>query len=272
MAKPQRKCIFCGDGKLSKEHVWPEWMQAYVPKGTSDTHIRRSYATSRSNPKIKGIIKDKSYQGNVSTIQLKVVCERTCNNGWMGKLEEACKPILIPLLVGDPTVLNQASQAILAAWIAMKVMVCEASDIADAATTHAERTYVMQNQRAPDTWQIWIARHKGRVWRNGYMRHAVTLGSRIEGKLTPFNNSYAKNTQTVTLGMGQLVIHVIATSYPKLHAALTYGAASRLTQIFPFKQAVFWPPGTALLDPEIEFLCTMLDRYLANLSWAAGPD
>jgi hypothetical protein len=97
------RCIFCGFvGKLSKEHIWPQWSFKYVPKGSNTVHTRGVFVSSKSTPKIKGAKSVKQHNGTVSTIRLQVVCPRNCNGGWMSVLETRVKPVLVPLMLGQP--------------------------------------------------------------------------------------------------------------------------------------------------------------------------
>src|SRR5262245_26970593 len=62
----------------------------------------------------------KFISGDPQSRRVKNVCRR-CNNGWMSVLQEHTKPIIIPLLKGDTTLLNSDRQNTLATWAAMTV-------------------------------------------------------------------------------------------------------------------------------------------------------
>ncbi len=117
--------------------------------GHSSTFRRREYETYQGPcsklegfSKIKGLRKIKQHNGSVSTIQLRVVCRIRCNSGWMSALETRAKPILIPLMLGQPLVMSSDDQRILARWFALKVMVAEFSEREIIATPQSERDHL----------------------------------------------------------------------------------------------------------------------------------
>src|SRR5215470_8426916 len=143
MSKNRKRCIFCGGFRLSKEHLFSKWTYALVPNSPTDTHVRGHFTSSRGNPSVIEEREVKSYQGNVNTIRLRVVC-KTCNNGWMSREDKEIKPILSALILCQPISLDEAAQLKLATWIAMKAMVAEQSRPDDAACIQDERTSLGQ--------------------------------------------------------------------------------------------------------------------------------
>jgi hypothetical protein len=135
------KCIFCGSGGMSKEHVWSEWTYELVPKLKDAGHQRVVMKSSKHNPHITGVASDRTYQGATNTIKIKCVCERDCNNGWMSRMETAAKPILTPLILGQPAIVSKDEARTVAAWAAMKMMVTEFSIPEDVVSTQQERTH-----------------------------------------------------------------------------------------------------------------------------------
>jgi hypothetical protein len=65
---------------------------------------------SKSSPNIWGVEKTKKYHGGVNTTKIKAVCPTRCNNGWMRLVENATKPILTHLILGQPAVLSKEAQ------------------------------------------------------------------------------------------------------------------------------------------------------------------
>ena len=95
------RCIFCGDAppeKLTGEHVFPRWSHQYLPEET-----QKNYDSLRGISNPHG---SKHYEikrpGDIRHWTVKCVCGSRCNNGWMRRdIEDAAKPILIPLITGD---------------------------------------------------------------------------------------------------------------------------------------------------------------------------
>ena len=87
-----RKCIFCGtEGNLSKEHLWPDWLSKLYLRKDSESHTfgSKSYLNKKE-------VRDGTYSrpGHLFSLKNRVVCV-TCNNGWMSRVEEETKPILL---------------------------------------------------------------------------------------------------------------------------------------------------------------------------------
>jgi hypothetical protein len=188
----------------------------------------------------------------------------------MGSLETKAKPILIPLLLGEATVLGQERQATLAAWICLKAMICECADLDDVASTQADREHLMRTLTPPGTWKIWIGQVNGRSWRSAFSRHAVTLGEIVNGKPQPPGGSLAKNTQTITFGIGGLFVHIIATTVPEFEFALPYQTLRHLRQIWPYEKGVFWPTGSIFSDGGADYVAGGFERFMKTLKWTAG--
>ena len=69
-----RKCAFCPSNKLSKEHIWSDWINKCLPP-TEYTFRRRD-----ENGEYK------YWQSSELNFKARVVC-KPCNNGWMSSLE-----------------------------------------------------------------------------------------------------------------------------------------------------------------------------------------
>lgn len=112
--KPERgdspKCLFCGtEGNLTREDAWPEWLLDLftLEHGRTGTEWRFS--------------KERYYEERILVphrpprLRRKIVC-KPCNEGWMSGLEQAAKPILAPMIVGETRELSMADQKIIGAW------------------------------------------------------------------------------------------------------------------------------------------------------------
>ena len=88
---------------MSKEHIFPEWMQKYF--STSDVWGNNFRIVDDFGPfgkrKNQRIEKGPLHKfGNPLAQKLKVVCQK-CNNGWMSVQQQRIKPLLVPLLKGE---------------------------------------------------------------------------------------------------------------------------------------------------------------------------
>jgi hypothetical protein len=129
MPRPQRFCIFCGRPGLTREHVWADWLKKYIPKNEiNHTSFSATLHPTRSD------FRRKKVAGDLRSRRLRVVC-RSCNNGWMSRLQERAKPLLLPLIKGESTAFTYDEQELLAAWITMSIMVAEQFDPYKAVST-----------------------------------------------------------------------------------------------------------------------------------------
>jgi hypothetical protein len=60
----------------------------------------------------------RTFRGRTFGLQLRKVC-RSCNGGWMGRLESQAKPVLTPMILGrQQSTLSIDDQATIANWVA----------------------------------------------------------------------------------------------------------------------------------------------------------
>lgn len=108
-------CVFCGGAGLTKEHVWPSWLK---------------YVFYMAGPEIVHELLDRNGQlvrlrRSVSLdAQVRRVCG-DCNNGWMSRMEDATRPVLEPLIRGEPITLSADHQEVLAKWLTKTGMMLE---------------------------------------------------------------------------------------------------------------------------------------------------
>jgi hypothetical protein len=103
-------CLACGitSSPPSREHVFAQWLLDAL--GGISMNFYRRHGDGRREIHRKTI--------NLRSFTLKRICE-DCNNGWMCRLEEALKPILLPLLKGAKHLeaLDEDERRILAKWL-----------------------------------------------------------------------------------------------------------------------------------------------------------
>jgi hypothetical protein len=265
------RCIFCERKDLSREHVWPVWMHELIRKEGLGKHIQRLVSTSPSSPNISGEKYSIERQGAVTTVELKAVCERHCNNGWMSGLETKVIPILTPLLLGQPFALGKYHQEILATWIAMKLMVCEFSVPEDVVTPPLERSLLM-GRRLPSTiTKIWIGCYQGSFWSSAYERHAALIGwGNASGPLPLPKDAPAKNIQSQTLGIGKLLVQTIGTTVGGVDFNSPKLPNNPLRQIWPYERNFLWPTGQPIIDPQVRLMASGLDQFMRRLPFSPG--
>jgi hypothetical protein len=113
-------CIFCDErGPRSVEDINPRWM---VTELGGVGPIRTDHFTH-----VPGmpVAKRTSTHGSMATLKVPNVCV-TCNGGWMSVLEDATKPILLPLVRGQSQSLTIDACRQLAAWGQLKCITLDA--------------------------------------------------------------------------------------------------------------------------------------------------
>ena len=235
IARSPGRCIFCGNGKLTAEHFWPEWASSLLPNGRELSYYDFASKFDRTTGRVD-VTKNYKRQGSVTTKRLRVVCA-PCNNGWMSQLESGAKPILSPMAKGAKLAITPEMQEKLATWIALKVMVAEHNIIKEVVSDETVRHKFRNDRVVPEGFQIWILRCGAPRWRSRYHRYAAHLSV----SSSPAESTDRKNTQGVTFGFGEALIAVLHTRVPGLTLDL------RIAEPFGLK---LWPlPGGHLEWP-----------------------
>jgi hypothetical protein len=126
-----------------------------------DTHMSRTTTWGKGKTgSLYAMPIIKNHHGHSGSKRLKVVC-RTCNNGWMSRMENRTRPILMRLIQGIPHRLSSFDQAILAAWTAKTIMVAEFGYPHAIAIPDVERLRMYAATEVQENWAIWIADYKG---------------------------------------------------------------------------------------------------------------
>ena len=193
-------CLFCQEsGKLTKEHIFPNWLRNYIPRNTQHTRHVTSYVGQRSLSAGKV-----NRPGNIHSQRLRVVCA-SCNNGWMSELQSRAKPHLIPLIDGSWSKLDDTACKTLAAWTAMFCTVWEQADPRSAEIPVEHRKHLSKKSECPQDWHVWIARHHAQDQDPGMANHFGFKGFRS-------NTHYS--IQTTGFTVGQLFIQAFMATPP----------------------------------------------------------
>lgn len=174
MPKPPRQCIFCGEGNLSDEHVFPRWMKS-VPSDVE--HSFHALGRLNINKKQYQLSKGKLNRPGKSVNQkLRVICLK-CNNEWGSALQKKIKEIIGPIVFEGvfPDDLHE-SKSVIARWCALSGMVFETVDQKTITSTPDERRTVRTDGIAPRNWGVWLASLKRAVSEPSHARRAFFIG------------------------------------------------------------------------------------------------
>ncbi|WP_216898412.1 hypothetical protein [Nocardia alni] len=111
----KKTCAFCGvPSRLTEEHIFGDWLRKLGYNGEGLREIGDPPIVQRGGPFTK---------------KVKIVCA-SCNNGWMSRLEQDTKPLLIRLFRshGRSIPLETDAQLTLARWAFKTAVVCAYSD------------------------------------------------------------------------------------------------------------------------------------------------
>lgn len=262
----QGRCIFCGGGNLSKEHFWPEWAAPLLPSYPINQHVEHSFTSVDKRRRDTLAIRNKP--GNAWTKKLRVVCE-VCNNGWMSSLETSVQPLLTPLIKGERSTISEAHGLTIARWIALKALVAEHNIRGDAVATDEQRQAFRATLALPDHFRIWLGRCGVDGWQTAYWRHACTL-SRLS-EVRPAHRF--KNTQTVTFGIGELLVTAFHTTADGLNFTFKHEQGTMMTALLPFPGQIRWPASKILSSSEAASIAHSLDTFIRSdrVAWRILP-
>lgn len=148
-----RKCIFCeANNANSREHFYSGWMHDLLPLGPQGSYTGEIID---EHPKTREVSRhDKRLKpGELYTKKMKVVCG-TCNNEWMSGIEEAARPLLVPIIKGEAITLDADQLKLVAQWATLKAIVCEHDNRGTEVTPQAERTAFMAEGLIPPYFNI----------------------------------------------------------------------------------------------------------------------
>jgi hypothetical protein len=225
---------------MTGEHLWPEWMHPFLPK-LEDPKKEEFYRIVRGKYAPSEIMHDKPQQGHTYTKTIRAVC-RICNNGWMNAVEEATKPILIPMLQGQSIELSTEQKRRLAEWITLKMLVVDNQNVADRVIQDHALSFFRLRRTIPRGTKIWIAHHDTPEWYAGYGGQAIGVSLLPERPVL----RGLKNVQATAFGVGHMFALTYLTTFPafeiKLDAIEEMGIVSRLWPQRP--RTISWPMRT----------------------------
>jgi hypothetical protein len=245
-----RLCRFCGSADTITVSAWPEWATRLIAVQMAARYSLR--AVENVKAQILEALPEDLREDFIASRKLQVACKR-CLHGWMSRLDAQVRPLLVPLVTGKELNLTPAAQRSLAAWIAKTIMIAEFASGDGVITPRVERETLRVTMEPPKSWNIWVARSSGRNWVARYVRHTAGLGA------TDTKKGIQKDTQSITLGMGRIIVHVMASNVPGMKFELPSKADS-FHFLWPARKAISWPPRGALDHDEAEDFSLAFNR------------
>jgi hypothetical protein len=144
---------------------------------------------------------------------VRAVCTK-CNNAWLSAIQDAAKPLLIPMLTGQTCVLGETAQTKIATWAAMATTTAEhlMHEESLIGVPQVDREWLWKNGTPPPDWRIWIGRYQRHRLPEQWTHCSVPIYER--GPVIAPSGLPQCNTQTTTFMVGELFVHVLSGSFP----------------------------------------------------------
>jgi hypothetical protein len=230
--------VFCGAGAVTKEHVFPAWVGRHLqlPRGSYLSRSRKGTPIGKPYGPLSHTIRD----ADIAQTQVKRACGG-CNNGWMSQLEKYVKPILLPMINGDETLLAEDEVRAVARW-AHKTAIMVGYLNAWPGSTAEERAQVMSSAEPP----LGVAVYAGLAAVSGLMTN-THLQIRMAERSAP---SQIRHGYSVLLRMGHLIV-VVFRMPPEMVTSVTWTAPTEgVVRLWPASD-LGWPPkGPRLTEQE----------------------
>ncbi len=156
MLEGRMACIFCcSDAKLTREHVFPQWLRALFPDLGEADYMRRlvTYSTDHHHER----------PGRPFDVVVRDVCA-DCNNGWMARLEAEAQPILTPMLQDGARVLSVLEQHVVATWATKTMLTMQGANIGGERVVDLDRYRWFAEKQTPlSVSYIWRCRYGDRT-------------------------------------------------------------------------------------------------------------
>lgn len=138
------ECAFCGGAALSREHVFPRWLEQFL--GTREQILEQDrYGENPFSVRRRA-------DGLDFTVRR--VC-RGCNGGWMSDIEARGRPLLEPFITSlRGKLVDPATQRGFALWAVKTAMVFDLTQAAPLA--RAEDRKALARGRIPGHAHVWV--------------------------------------------------------------------------------------------------------------------
>ena len=213
-----RKCIFCDSGKLSKTHIWPDWLERLLSPGAHRSEELKT--PSHISPTHSNIVVERrTTQGSLFLQKPYLACV-PCNTGWMKRFEDEMVKFAKPMFTASASLsLNRYQLRIMVGWISLITILGEyiGHSQGSIGISERERKHFKQYLQPPDNWSIFVASLDGEIWSARYRHHAfmITEFADLTEQFSRFGEQRSVNTQISSLCMGRTfryLVHKISAS------------------------------------------------------------
>lgn len=208
------RCVFCGwEGKLTKEHAFPDWIREVVPTGRIKGYSQQ-HRVSAETGEITAITPVR--REAAATRRVGAVCQRNCNGGWMSDLEHAAKPVLAPLILGEAPRISEEQQELISFWAiktAMMLQFLHPMEMRGIPTAHYQHVY--EQKQPPSGLRVWLTAASDHFYRTAHFtkRHRFPEPPPLPGgsQVLPHKRAHVSppNVYSDVIVVGRLVISLV---------------------------------------------------------------
>jgi hypothetical protein len=171
------ECVLCGNtigrGTHSRQHVFPDWLeQFFIPQDEAGEPIEYQRKLKRRGEQMR----TEEWRDLPFNMKVKVLC-KPCNNEWCNELENAAKPLLIPMIGGNKLTLTAVDQTAIATWATLLILMLQLThrDGERSIADDAYRWFRKWGAPLPNE-QIWIALYDGAgEWPVSYRHYGMSI-------------------------------------------------------------------------------------------------
>jgi len=262
-------CVFCGlSKKKTSEHVWGEWTKGYVRR-TANKHNHANVFVPRPGQPEPAQVRIRA--GDHLDAQVRIVCS-DCNSGWLSRIQNDARPILIPLFEGAKLSLDQPAQQRVATWVAMATMTGEylSGDQARVAIPQSDRTWLMQKGTPPPGWCIWIGHYPRQQNPTQWVKASFPVANVDELPETPTAEDLAPTMQTTAFSVGDLFAFAMSCHLAEIPMGWDWRTAPEARNLLkriwpPHSDEINWPPPP-MSDDDAQSISTSVVRYFEDFA------
>ncbi len=246
-----RRCIFCGGRPVTQEHVFGLWLSSLLspPPG------KKMYVDTDVFVKGQPIRQPRRYPVNID-MKAKQVC-RSCNIGWMSKLEEGTMGIISAIHTNAKRSITSEEQHLLASWATKTAIMAQYLN-RNPMVPEPRSKWLFKHHRPPPDTLVWIARYDG-----AGVATIVTNHLFIKGNPERLN---APDGQVVFFSIG-ILFFVVLSLYIEFKEFRNIGIRTVFPERLKGHLLRICPEDSPLLFWPFEGIDDSLRIELQNLDW-----